>query len=135
MEREVRLACKDLRRREREASSERLDPKRLDLYTWSAEAFSRAIGRNCASKGCKKAAGDDRDVATLDVRRVIHGPHVGGRNPAAQAVQRGPDLGISQQRAGPRHDGGVVRRKIVPRVIELNQIETLDEARCRVAGD
>src|SRR5471032_907639 len=83
----------------------------------------------------EELADDDRDVAVLDVSGVVHRAHVGGRHPAGQPLERGAQLWIAQQRAGARDGGGVVRRKIMPVVLELKQVQPLDEPGRRVAGD
>ena len=44
-------------------------------------------------------------------------------------------LRIAQQRLGARHRRGVVGREVVAVVLELNQIEPLDQAGRRVAGN
>ena len=88
------------------------------------------------SRSRQETSRDDlRDVLVPRVGGVVHRLHVVGGDAARQALERGAHLRIAQQRRGARDRRRVVGRKVVPVVLELDEIEALDQAGRRVAGD
>src|SRR5262249_53281031 len=89
---------------------------------------SHCLARLWAS--AKEASGDFVRVHALRIGRVVHFTHVRSGNTAGQTLQSLPDLRVTQQRGRPRHGHGIIRRKEVAVVFELNEIEALDQT-CR----
>src|SRR5215510_4439186 len=84
---------------------------------------------------CKKLRNDPRDVLVLDVGCEVQTAHVRSSDFSAKMFQRPAYLRVAQQRLGPRHGSGGVRRKKVAIVGKLHQIERRNQPGRRVAGD
>src|SRR5437763_270621 len=101
-------------------------------------SYANACSASSASSALdvvKKGRNDLWNILVFDVRGVVHAPHVGRTDAAAKAFERGADLRVLQQRLCPRDRCRVVRREVMPVVIELHEIQGGDEPRRRVAGD
>src|SRR5262245_23905239 len=95
------------------ASVERVSPLGRSSRSW------RSVRSAMQSARPVEEFGDDlRDVAVLDIGGIVHRAHVGGRDAAAQSLERGAQHGVLQQRLGARHRRGVVRREVMTVVVE-----------------
>src|SRR6266496_4205712 len=88
-----------------------------------------AASVRCRVTPLREEIGDDPwHVAVLDICRIVERSHVICRDASGEALERNPDLRILEQRGSPSDRRGLVRRKVVAVVLELEQIERADQS-------